>query len=77
MDSDATHTTASLSNEESLSREEFLQILKKNDSFKVEIKVSFKSEIAEKNRINNLVITKTFNQKFAAFQKIMLQTVQL
>ena len=29
MDSDATHTTTSLSNEESLSREEFLQMLKK------------------------------------------------
>ena len=51
MNSNNTHTTSSLSNEEfttaqSLSHEEFLQI-KKNNTFKAKSEVSFKSEFAE------------------------------
>ena len=47
-----------------------------NQSFKKEIDSSFKNEVAEQLRLNNLVITETFNQRFASFQIVMLQTIK-
>ena len=43
-----------------------------NDIFKEEIEDSFKAEVAEQLRIKNMVVTETFNQKFEAFQTVML-----
>ena len=48
----------------------------KNDTFKVEIEVSFKTEVVEQLRLNNIAITKSFNQKFEALQTVILQTVK-
>ena len=47
-----------------------------NTSFKKEIVSSFKDEVAEKLSLNNLAITKIFNQHFVSFQKIMLKKIK-
>ena len=51
----------------SLSRR--ISTIKKNDTFKAKSEVSFKSEFAELFRINNMMITETFNQKFETFKQ--------
>ena len=54
----------------------FYKCEKNNDTFKVEIEVSFKTEVVEQLRLNNIAITKSFNQKFEALQTVILQTVK-
>ena len=58
------------------SHDDLLKILGKNNTFKTEIETSFNKEVAEKLRFNNLSITKTFNQRFPSFQKLMLKTIE-
>ena len=41
-----------------------------NNSLKKEIESSFKNEVAEQLRLNNLVITENFNQRFSSFQTV-------
>ena len=54
----------------------FYKLKKNNNTFKAEIEVSFKTEVTEQLRLNNIAITDRFNQTFEAFQTIMLQTVK-
>ena len=54
----------------------FYKLKKNNNTFKAEIEVSFKTEVTEQLRLNNIAITDTFNQTFEAFQTIMLRTVK-
>ena len=54
----------------------FYKFKKNKNTFKAEIEVSFKTEVTEQLRLNNIAITDTFNQTFEAFQTIMLQTVK-
>ena len=71
--STTTNTTTSISNEEStivsnFSHDNFLKILETNNtSFKKEIEITFKNKVAEQLRLNNLAITKNFNQRFSSF----------
>ena len=80
--SPTTNTTFSIWNEEStivynFSHNDFLKMIEiNNTSFKKEIVSSFKDEVAEKLSLNNLAITKIFNQHFVSFQKIMLQKIK-
>ena len=54
----------------------FYKFKKNKNTFKAEIEVSFKTEVTEQLRLNNIAITDTFNQTFEAFQTIMLRTVK-
>ena len=80
--STTTNTTTSISNEDStnvsnFSHDDFLKMLDKNNqSFKKELESSFKNEVAEQLRLNNLAITENFNQRFSSFQTVMLQTIK-
>ena len=80
--STTTTTTASISNEKStnvfnFSHDDFLKMLDiNNNSFKKELESSFKNEVAEKLFLNNLAISKNFNQRFSSFQTVMLQTIK-
>ena len=47
-----------------------------NTSFKKELESTFKYEDAEQLRLKNLAIAKNFNQRFASFQKVILQTMK-
>ena len=74
--STTTNTITSISNEEStivsnFSHDDFIKMLKtNNNSFKKELESTFKDEVAEQFRINNLVITENFNQRFVSFQTV-------
>ena len=76
--STTTNTTTSISNEEStivfnFSHDDFLKMLEiNNNSFKKELEYTFKDEVTEQLRLNNLAITEKFNQRFVFFQTVML-----
>ena len=80
--STTTNTTTSISNEEctnvsNFSHNDFLKMLNTNNkSFKKELESSFKNEVAEQLRLNNLAITENFNQRFSSFQTVMLQIIK-
>ena len=43
-----------------------------NSSFKKELEYTFKDEVTEQLRLNNLAITEKINQRFVFFQTVML-----
>ena len=48
----------------------------KNNKIRSEIETSYNKEIKEQLRLNNNALMSTIDQRFGAFQTVMLQTVK-